>query len=146
MKNRVKKVILIKFLHFKIFDRTKLLQISSWYLNAIKCISDGDKTVYGLLDEWKIWTYQVLWSMFSSFWWQLDTDNANSIVHYIDGINMSPRMTLNDVIFRIGHRDVVTICPVAFFYNWWFKHMKTNMLDACQLQGWVSNIWVKSAS
>ena len=28
---------------------------------------------------------------------------------------MSPRMTLNDVIFRIGHRDVVTICPVAFF-------------------------------
>ena len=31
-----------------------------------------------------------------------NSDNVNSIVHYIDGINMSPRMTLNDVIFRIG--------------------------------------------
>ena len=75
-----------------------------------------------------------------------NSDNVNSIVRYIDGINMSPRMTLNDVIFRIGHRDVVRICPVAFFIIDGLNLVKTNMLDACQLQGLVSNIWAKSAS
>ena len=44
------------------------------------------------------------------------SDNVNSIVHYIDDINMSPRMTLNDVIFRIGHRDAVTISFVQLLF------------------------------
>ena len=75
--------------------------------------------------------------MFSSFWWQLDTDNVNCIVHYIDGINMSPRMTLNDVIFRIGHRDVVTICPVAFFIIDGLNIWKQTCLKRVSCKAWL---------
>ena len=123
---------MIRSLHFKTFDRTKPL-------HNIKLISKCNQMH---LWWWQDCLWPFRWMRIKSFdrcFPRSDgnSDNVNSIVHYIDGINMSPRMTLNDVIFRIGHRDVVTICPVAFFIIDGLNLWKQTCLTRVSCKAWL---------